>query len=62
MCNLGCYVLTAGRCLLLADLLLGLLFEPEDEGDIFPPKFRSLSELYGVTTQRTYSSYVDEHF
>jgi hypothetical protein len=32
--------------------LLGLLFDPEDGGDIFFPKSRAFSELHGATTQK----------
>jgi hypothetical protein len=39
-----------------AIFLLGLTFEPEDEGDIFLPKRRSLSELRDVRTQKIISS------
>jgi hypothetical protein len=34
------------------DFLLGLLSDPEDGSDV-PPKRRAISELYGVTTQKT---------
>jgi hypothetical protein len=43
--------LERGRCLLLADFLLDLIFDPEDEDHIFLPKWRYFSELHGVKTQ-----------
>lgn len=37
---------------IISALLLGLLFNTEDGSDV-PPKRRAISELYGVTTQKT---------
>jgi hypothetical protein len=45
-----------------AGFLLGLLFGSEDGGNSFPPKCQAVSELQGITTQKTILFFLGDGF